>query len=105
MHSGVKAAPPRAATSRKWLQIDAQGKLAYVNVDKHTLVLRLNIPYRDLRSLESTVRQSVQHGTSFLTSAEAFTSPGGLPCRLPMHTRPASSFARKPLLSTWKLSR
>jgi len=77
MHSGVKGAPPRAATSRKWLQIDAQGKLAYVNVDKHTLVLRLNIPYRDLRSLESTVRQSVQHG--FLTSAKAYNSPSG--CR------------------------
>lgn len=59
MHPNIKPAPLRAAASRKWLQVDAQGKLAYVNVDKHTLVLRLNIPYRDLRSLESTVRRSL----------------------------------------------
>lgn len=53
-----KDGPARLAASRKWLQIDAQGKMAYVTVDKHTLVLRLNIPYRDLRSLEYSVRKS-----------------------------------------------
>ena len=54
--SAGKDGPARQAASRKWLQIDAQGKMAYVTVDKHTLVLRLNIPYRDLRSLEYSVR-------------------------------------------------
>ena len=65
----------RQAASRKWLQIDAQGKLAYVTVDKHTLVLRLNIPYRDLRSLEYSVRRPLlgvmerEHQAQALASA------------------------------------
>ena len=53
-----KDVPARLTASRKWLQIDAQGKMAYVTVDTHTLVLRLNIPYRDLRSLEYSVRKA-----------------------------------------------
>ncbi|KAK9843653.1 hypothetical protein WJX81_001185 [Elliptochloris bilobata] len=60
--SGGKEAPPRVTASRKWLQIDAQGKMSYVSVDKHTLVLRLNIPYRDLRSLEYSVTNAYQAG-------------------------------------------
>lgn len=75
--SAGKDAPARQAASRKWLQIDAQGKMAYVTVDKHTLVLRLNIPYRDLRSLEYSVRTPLLGTMERGTQAQALASAVG----------------------------
>ena len=44
---------------RKWLHLDAKGTLTCVAADKHTLVITLGVPLRDLRILDPLVCRSV----------------------------------------------
>lgn len=62
-HSGWETVMEQAGKPKTYLRINDRGEVRYVRTTKHRLATYLDIPYRDLRSLDPVVCVCVLKGS------------------------------------------
>lgn len=55
--------------TRSWVHIDKQGMARVTQVDKHDLVRRLQLPYRDLRQVDPEVSFTAGHASVYSSTS------------------------------------
>lgn len=86
-HTGWESVMEQASKPKTYLRINERGDVRYVRTTKHRLATYLDIPYRDLRSLDPVVcalqNTTTRLHTHTLTSCGMATALPSLPEKTP----------------------